>query len=87
MIGEAYRAVDFIARMSEAWDLSGRHPFAAGRSEHRALLALAYLPPELAERRWNELTGEQRWRLLQAARKAIDLGRAAAWVFGEGHGA
>lgn len=81
------RAIDFIARLAEAWDLQGRHAFLAGGGEHRALLGLAWLPLELKDRRWNDLTGEQRRRLLVAARQAIDLGRQAAWIFGEGNGA
>lgn len=87
MIGEAYRSVDFVARLAEAWDCAGRHPFEAGGSEHRALLALAYLPLDLADRHWSQLTADQRRRVLIAARKAVDLGRACAWVFGEGQGA
>jgi hypothetical protein len=79
--------IDFIARMSEAWDLRGGHCFAAGGREHRALLALAGLPIALANVAWNDLNGDQRRRLIIAARHAVDLGRAAAWVFGEGNGA
>lgn len=81
------RAIDFIARLAEAWDLQGRHAFLAGGGEHRALLGLAYLPMELAKKRWNDLTGEQRRRLVVAARQGVDFGRQCAWVFGEGNGA
>jgi hypothetical protein len=83
----AARSVDYIARLAEAWDLQGRHCFAAGGREHRALLSLAYLPTELEKRRWAQLTEEQRRRLLVAARQAVEFGRACAWVFGEGQGA
>lgn len=83
----AVRAIDFIGRMAEAWDMRGRHPFIAGGREHRALLSLAYLPADLEKRRWDDLTPEQRQRLMIAARQSVDLGRAAAWVFGEGDGA
>jgi len=87
VIGEAYRSVDAIARLAEAWDMKGRHALLAGGSEHRALLELAYLPAHLWNTPWDVLTGEQRLRLVQAARKAVDFGRACAWVFGEGQGA
>jgi hypothetical protein len=81
------RAVDYVARLAEAWDLLGRHPFAIGGREHRALLALAYLPMELEKRRWNDLTGEQRRRLTNALLHGLEFGRAIAWVLGEGRGA
>jgi len=81
------RAVDVVARMAEAWNLEGRHPFAAGGREHRALLALAGLDLRLAAIPWQSLEEYQRKALLVAARQAIDLGRACAWVFGEGEGA
>lgn len=83
----AARSVDYVARLSEAWNLEGRHCFLAGRTEHRALLSLAYLPLELEQRRWEQLTEEQRQRLMVAARRAIEFGRACAWCFGEGEGA
>lgn len=81
------RSIDFIGRMAEAWDGLGRHPLVAGGREHRALLGLAWLPPELEKRKWNDLTGEQRRRLIVAARQAVEFGRACAWIFGEGNGA
>jgi hypothetical protein len=84
---DALRSVDSIARLGEAWDLGGRQCLLAGRTEHRALLALAYLPTELDRRRWNDLTPDQRERLLVAARKAVEFGRQCAWFFGEGEGA
>ena len=83
----AARSVDFVARLAEAWDLQGRHCFAAGGREHRALLSLAYLPADLEKRRWHQLTEEQRRRLIVAARQGVEFGRACAWVFGEGQGA
>jgi hypothetical protein len=55
--------------------------------EHRALLALALLPAELAGRRWQELSGDERRKIVFAARAAVELGKACAWFFGEGHGA
>jgi hypothetical protein len=83
----AARSVDYIARLAEAWNLEGRHCFAAGGREHRALLSLAYLPPELEKRRWEDLTAEQKRRLIVAARQGVEFGRALAWCFGEGEGA
>ena len=83
----AARSVDPVARLAEAWNLLGRHCFAVGGREHRALLSLAYLPAELQERRWEQLTEAQRQRLIVAARQAVEFGRACAWVFGEGEGA
>lgn len=82
----AGRSVDYIARLAEAWDGTGRQLLTPG-SEQRALLALAYLPAELETRLWRDLTAEQRRRLMGAARRAVEFGRTCAWVFGEGRGA
>jgi hypothetical protein len=86
-MADALRAVDPIARLAEAWDLRGRHPFAAGGREHRALIAMAGIDPKCQSMRWDELAPYQRQALLTNARLAIELGRACAWVFGEGEGA
>lgn len=83
----AARSVDPIARLAEAWNLEGRHPLAASGREHRALLAMAGLDNRLWVLPWNRLEEYQRQALMVAARQAIDLGRACAWVFGEGRGA
>jgi hypothetical protein len=83
----AARSVDYVARLAAAWNLEGRHCFAVGGREHRALLSLAYLPADLEKRSWDQLTEEQRRRLFMAARQAVEFGRACAWVFGEGQGA
>ncbi len=83
---DAQRSVDFIARLAEAWDGKGRNPLSPP-SEHLALLQLAGLPHDLASRQWAELKGESRRCLIFAARRAVELGRACAWVFGEGRGA
>jgi len=80
------RAVDFIARLAEAWDGRGRNALRPP-SEHLALLQLAGLPHDLSERAWSELTEQSRRGLIFAARRAVELGRACAWVFGEGRGA
>jgi hypothetical protein len=82
----AARSVDFVARMAEAWDGQGRHIFLP-TSEHRMLLVRAGLDLALAARRWDALEDYQRQALLVAARQAVELGRACAWVFGEGQGA
>jgi hypothetical protein len=79
--------VDFIARLADAWDQKGQSIFTASGVEHLALLALAGLPASLARSRWAELSGEERFALLKAARRAIEFGRQCAWVFGEGEGA
>lgn len=79
--------LDPIARLAEAWDYGGRHPFAASGREHRALLAMAGLDLSLANRCWNGLEEYQRKALMVAARQMVDAGRACAWVFGEGDGA
>ena len=79
--------VDFIARLADAWDGRGSNIFRAGGTEHRALLDLAGLDPSLANERWRELKAGERLKLVQAARRAIEFGRACAWVFGEGSGA
>jgi hypothetical protein len=80
--------VDFIARLAEAWDGRGDHVLSPPH-EHLALLALADEPnsrlfPHLP---WRSLPEDVRRKLVFAARKAVDLGRACAWVFGEGEGA
>lgn len=82
-----HAGVDFIARLAEAWNYDGRHPFKAAGTEHRALLALASLPAELERQKWDQLTGEQRHRLIMACRYGVTFGRQCAWVFGEGRGA
>jgi hypothetical protein len=78
--------VDFIARLADAWDGRGKwtlNPYV----EHRALLDIAGLSTDLSKRRWTEFTGEERQRLLLAARRAVEFGRQCAWVLGEGQGA
>ena len=79
-------SVDFIARLAEAWDGRGAHPLTPP-SEHLALLNLAQLSETCVGTRWSDLLPMERRALLFAARRAIELGRACAWVFGEGRGA
>jgi hypothetical protein len=81
------REVDFIARLADAWDGRGRNVFTAGGGEHLALLGLAGLDASLAWVPWNNLGGDERMKLVFAARRAIEFGRQCAWLFGEGHGA
>jgi hypothetical protein len=85
----AVRSVDFVARLAEAWDMDGRHCFSpgGGRREHRALLVMAGLDLALVKVPWRFLEEYQRRALVVAARQAVELGRACAWVFGEGEGA
>lgn len=78
---------DFLARLADAWDLSGDHVFRPSRVEHRALLEIARLPVALSDARWAELLPEERLKLLFAAKAVIELGRQCAWIFGEGEGA
>lgn len=78
--------VDPVARLAEAWD-NGRHALAASGREHRALVAMAGINPQCAGLAWEQLAGYQRKALLVAALQAVELGRACAWVFGEGQGA
>lgn len=78
---------DFLARLADAWDLRGSFTLAPSRLEHRALLELAQLPPALATAKWAELRGDERFKLLVAARRVIEFGRQCAWIFGEGQGA
>jgi hypothetical protein len=80
-------SLDFVARLAACWDFDGAQVFSVGGREHRALVALAGLPGELSELRWDELSGEQRYKLIFAARLAIEFGRQCAWVFGDGTGA
>ena len=81
------RELDFIARLADAWDCKGNHPFLATGTEHRALLEFALLPAQLSQREWNELNADHRRKLIFAARRAIEFGRQCAWIFGEGEGA
>jgi hypothetical protein len=78
--------VDFIARLAMAWNGEGdqtlRPPV-----EHQALLAIAHLPGGLHHARWEDLAQEERYKLLGAARRAIEFGRQCAWIFGDGSGA
>ena len=83
----AARSVDFVARLAEAWNLDGRHPFDISGREHRALLVMAGLDLKLVVLNWNSLEEYQRLALVVAARQAVELGRACAWCFGEGEGA
>lgn len=79
-------AVDFVARFAEAWDGTGRNAFRP-YSEHEALLTLAGLNKALALCRWRDLQPLDRRRLIFAGLRAVELGRAAAWCYGEGQGA
>lgn len=81
------QSIDFIARLADAWDGRGRNVFTAGGGEHLALLNLAGLDASLARVYWNNLDGDERRKLVFAARRAIEFGRQCAWVFGEGQGA
>jgi hypothetical protein len=91
LVPDALRSIDCVARLAEAWDGKGRNPLTPPY-EHAALLARAGLL-DLAHQRmegwlfWDSLTPDQRRRLLIAARDLVELGRACAWVFGEGRGA
>jgi hypothetical protein len=79
-------SVDFVARLADAWDGVGAHPFQPP-TEQRALLSIAGLPVDLVTVRWRNLSESERDRILRAARAAIVLGRQCAWIFGEGRGA
>lgn len=79
------RSVDVIARLAESWDGIGRNALTAP-IEHQALLCIAHLPTILHVRRWNDLTGDERSKLLTAARRAVELGKLCAWFFGEAYG-
>lgn len=83
---DPHRSVDFVARLAEAWDGAGNHPFTPP-FEHRALVAMAGLPQALAGVPWRHLKPDERAVLLTAARRIVELGRQCAWVFGEGNGA
>lgn len=83
---DAQRSVDFVARLSEAWDGNGRQVFTPP-FEHRALVAMSGMRPEVAGLKWRHLRPEERSALLHAARRCVELGRQCAWVFGEGEGA
>jgi len=76
-------SVDFVARLADAWDGRGRNVLTPP-SEHGALLTLAHLNVELWHLRWDELSGDQRRALVLAARRAVELGRACALIFGAG---
>lgn len=80
------RAVDFIARLAEAWNGGGRNALSPTGREHRAFLSLADLPAELYGTRWDSLSGDQRRDLIFGARRAVELGKLSAWFFGEVYG-
>lgn len=80
------QVTDVIARLADAWDGRGHWAFNP-YTEHRALLELAALPLTLDRSRWADLTAKEREALLHAVRRAVELGRQCAWVFGEGQGA
>jgi hypothetical protein len=86
LLGLDSNPVDFIARLADAWDGRGAKVFTPP-AEHRALLELAMLPPDLWNIPWRDLGSQNRFKLMFAARRAIALGRACAWAFGEGRGA
>ncbi len=76
MASNAPVELDFIKAIADAWDGRGNNVFTAG--EGRALWILGYLDPARLEHgipRWAELSGEDRRRLVHAARGAISLGR------------
>lgn len=83
-------AIDFIARLADAWDGRGNHVLIPP-AEHQALLRLARLdmPPNSVywSTKWAELTDVQRRKLLEACGSAVRLGQACAWVLGRGPGA
>lgn len=80
------RSVDFVARLAEAWDGAGRQALAPP-TDHEALCCLARLPLFVSLVRWRDLNGDQRQKLVFAARRAVELGKTGAWIFGEGRGA
>jgi len=82
-LGADARVLDFVARFAQAWDGLGTITFSA--SEQRALWALSGRE-ELPPARWDELTAHARRSLLVAARRALELARGCAWIFGEGGG-
>jgi hypothetical protein len=87
--------IDFIARFERAWDGLGDQVFTPPL-EHIALLMLAGVHPNELQTlidkfgtayRWALLPPDVRRRLIFSARRAVELGRQSAWVFGEGEGA
>ena len=86
VVNIAARSVDATARMAQAWDGIGRQVFTPP-FEHQALLARAGLSISLWRLPWATLEEYQRKALMIAARQGVELGRACAWVYGEGQGA
>lgn len=73
--------VDYIARISAAWD--GRGPQAlTPPTEHAVLLKLAGLDESLSMTRWHGLTGEQRRRIVAATRRVLELAELVGWFYG-----
>lgn len=87
LVRELLQEPDFIARLADAWDGRGANVLRAGGDEHRALLQIAKLPVGLWCAQWSELGADERYKLLRAARRAIEFGRTCACIFGEGQGA
>ncbi len=73
MSNAAPAELDFLKCLADAWDGRGNNVFTGGES--RALWSLTYQDPYDSKPAWVELTGEQRRRLVLAARGAISLGR------------
>jgi hypothetical protein len=81
MTAPLHAPLDFVARLADAWDGTGKHVLAPYR-EHCALLRLAQMPEALHLIPWGELEPAQHHRLLFAARAALELGSVCSWVLG-----
>lgn len=69
---------DFLERLGQAWDQDG--PQAFTRQDQVALTAVAYLPPEVANLVWRDLSPPYRERLLFACRSVVDLGITCKYI-------
>jgi hypothetical protein len=85
-VGIETRVLDFVARLAAAWN--GEGELLLRTSERRALCEIGGLErvSRFDDTRWEFLDGEERRCILFGARRAIELGRACGWIFGQGSG-
>ena len=67
--------------MAEAWDGRGKVVFSPPH-DHKVLLNLAGLDPDLWSRQWSQLSGSQRSRIVRATRRVFELAGVCAWLYG-----
>lgn len=69
---------DMFARAADWWNA----PHKLGKAGRRAWLCLAELPLELERHKWDDLEGEERFRLLTALQEGSGFGLACDLIRG-----